>query len=80
MGRCHGAGIAEEIHLQRRRMRGENRGARIPRVAIEIDHDVDLQLANQFGGGGIRHLARIDEAVRGSFDPRPSLAVVIWPD
>jgi hypothetical protein len=78
-GHAHRPGIAEVMRLHGRRPQGENSGAPFARVAVEVDDDVDFQLAQGRGDHGIAPGLQIDEAVERSLDAPPHLAFIVWP-
>src|SRR5437763_826898 len=56
---------------------GEDPGATVSRVAVQVDYDVDFQSPQQLGDLGIAHGLNIDEAVKCSCDPPAHYASVV---
>jgi hypothetical protein len=74
----HRARIDEIVDLDGRWARCEDFRPGVAGIAVEVDGDVDLEVANQRVYFGAAPGPHGDEAVERGFDPAPGRAAVVW--
>src|SRR5205807_7961307 len=74
---AHRSRIAEIARLDRRRPKGQNLGPRILRVALKVDDDVDLEVADELGNLAIALRAHIVQPIEGLDQAAADIAAVV---
>ena len=71
---AHGAGETEIVHLDRGRAPRKDVGPALAEIAVQIDENVDLPLANGGDRPLVAQVPDADESMNRSFDTSPRLA------
>ncbi len=73
----HGRGVAKIAHLDRRRTAGQNPGARLLGVTLQIDGDIDAEIKQQLRHLSVAAQRYIVKLVERLDETRPDIAAVV---